>query len=98
MAAYSQENLSDKVRHFYDLVVLYRAGEIQQFISSDEEFDNMMSITIQNDIDHTGSQKACWVNEDMSKNGPFSSFNSSWTKVESAYNSDFQMMITREEP
>ncbi|HBC3977540.1 TPA: nucleotidyl transferase AbiEii/AbiGii toxin family protein [Vibrio parahaemolyticus] len=97
MAAYSRNDLSDKVRHFYDLVVLYRKDDIKDFVASDSEFYSMMSITVQNDIDHAGRYDLPWIQEDISKNGPFSEFDVAWAQVEPAYNGDFQAMVTRQE-
>ncbi|HFQ5003808.1 TPA: nucleotidyl transferase AbiEii/AbiGii toxin family protein [Vibrio vulnificus] len=97
MAAYFNGSLDDKVRHFYDLVVLYRNEEIVQFIHSDTDFYLMMSIAVQNDINHAGRRSLDWINTNMGGNGPFSNFEDAWKIVEAAYVGDFQTMVTRED-
>lgn len=97
MAAASREQLEDKVRHFYDITVLLRQSEIEEFVLSDDEFYQMMSITIQNDINHAGKADLTWIKDDMSDNEPFSDFEKAWDIVKAAYTGDFQQMITRSE-
>ncbi|MCF5880685.1 nucleotidyl transferase AbiEii/AbiGii toxin family protein [Aeromonas veronii] len=94
MAAASRNELNNKVRHFYDLTMLYRNQDIIDFIDS-EEFYYMMSISIKNDIEHAGGREQPWIKSNMAENQPFSEFSSAWTLVESAYSGDFQAMITR---
>lgn len=97
MAAASNEQLADKVRHFYDIVMLLRQEEMAEFIQSDTDFFEMMAISVQNDIVHANGRELPWINQDLGLNRPFSDFELCWQKVDKVYKEEFQYMVTRPE-
>lgn len=97
MAASIRDQLADKVRHFYDIAMLYRKSEIKEFVNSDSAFFNMMAISVKNDIDHANGKELPWINQDLGLNRPFSDFDNCWQQVDKIYNQEFQYMVTRPE-
>ncbi|EPD2377610.1 nucleotidyl transferase AbiEii/AbiGii toxin family protein [Vibrio vulnificus] len=97
IAAAERDELGDKVRHFYDLTLLFRHDEIKTFLCEDDQFFPLMGLAIQSDINHAGDRKLNWLIEDLGSNSPFSNFDMCWAGIESAYFGAFQKMITKDE-
>ncbi|ELY5142036.1 hypothetical protein GCM10007906_28230 [Vibrio hyugaensis] len=97
MAAADRGELADKVRHFYDITLLLRHEDIQDFVNDDDDFFTLMSLAVKSDIDHAGDRKLVWLREDLGTNPPFSSFEKCWPEIEPAYSGAFQKMITKDE-
>ena len=94
MASATRNDLSDKVRHFYDVTILCRNKEIYDFLNSNE-FYQMMELSVENDIRHAGNREQPWIVADLSLNQPFINFIECWEIVSEAYDGDFQKMVTR---
>jgi predicted nucleotidyltransferase component of viral defense system len=97
MAAASRDLLADKVRHFYDLTLLCRNQQINQFLLADNAFFAMMKLTVDNDVSHAGKHIQPWINPQLAENQPFAHFANAWVAVERAWHGPFQMMITQKE-
>jgi len=87
------EDLANKIRHIYDIYMLLRDGEVQEFFFNNEEFVAMLNQVGKDDIKSFKNNNA-WLAVHPAEALIFSNFPETWERIKTPYRTTFRDLVT----